>query len=1009
MNGTQLSRLKVGAAPLVMGVALFSTAAWAQGSADAGTEGSDANAIVVTGSRIARPEVEGAAPLIATVGADELARRATTNVAEMLEQIPGFGIPVNGAGDQSEFTLGQNFANLFGIGSQRTLTLVNGRRFISSNTASNFGGAEAGLQVDLNVIPVSLIDRVDVLAVKGATTYGSDAIAGTVNLILKDNFEGVEATAMYGISGRGDLANVSGSLTVGSNFAEDRGNFAINLEYNKSDGIMANSRDRVRQGLFFGAPIAASNFNEILFENRRIAPITAGGAPTRGARGLSGVPSVGGFLNADGDVVRFDRNGNLVSFDLGSDVDDLVDTVGGDGFNLNDVSQILSDTERFTTFAVGHYDLNDRVTLFVEANYAHVKARELANQPVYNSALFSEKSIGLGMLVSNPFLSNQARDIILRPENMGSGGPNFDTDGDGVADDTRFFLQRAHTDILNTNPARSEMDLFRAVSGLRGDFDVGERTFNWNVSYAWGRSKSSSYQASLVHQNFLNAVDVVADPITGDPVCRITVDPNSSLDVTGTGSINPAGSCVPLNLFGEGAPDKRAIDYVTAMTVAESANTQTILNANIGGDLFNLGANPVAFNIGYERRTEKQSFTPDGFLQLGLGRSVPITPVTGRFRTSEFFGEILVPIIQPSDNSFIHLAELDASVRYIDNSRSGSNTVWSVGGRIAPVAGLTVRGSYTRSVRQPSVTELFLPEVSVFSFADDPCDERLIASGTNPTSRAANCAAEGIPANFRSTIVSASQKIRSSGNMNLNGEKSKSWTAGFVFEPTFAPRLVLTADWVDIKISDAIIDASLDDIMTSCYDSDDYPNVENCSRFTRSPASAADPFQIVDALTSYLNAAEFRFAGLQASLRYSVNVGPGTFGFLGRYFYMDKYERVLNNVVDTFDGEIGYSKHEALATVTYDVKGTGIAFTGRFMSGAKYNNEAAPNAQSISRVDDFYEFDLGLSQEVNDSFTIRATVMNLFDVKPPFPLANSITYNSALLGRRFRIGASMKF
>lgn len=1007
MNGTYLSKLKIGAAPVVLGIALISTPAWAQSGGSMTTDADDASTIVVTGSRIARPEVEGAAPLIATVGSEELKRRAVVNVADMLEQIPGFGIPVNGAGDQSEFTLGQNFANLFGIGSQRTLTLVNGRRFISSNTASNFGGAEAGLQVDLNVIPVSLIDRVDVLAVKGATTYGSDAIAGTVNLILKDNFEGVEATASYGLSGRGDLANVSGSLTLGSNFSEDRGNFAINLEYNKSDGIMANSRDRVRQGLFFDSrrSAAASPFRQVLYQGRRIAAITAGGAPTFESEGIGGVPRFGGFTNADGDVVRFDRSGNLVAFDLGSATGGVVNAEGGDGFNLNDVSQILSDTERFTTFALGHYDVNDRVTLFVEANYAHVKARELANQPVYNSALFSEKSVGLGMLVSNPFLNNQARDIILRPENLGADGPNFDTDGDGVNDDTRFYLQRAHTDLLGTNPARSEMDLFRAVTGLRGDFDVGDRAFNWNVSYAWGRSKSTSYQTSLVHQNFLNAVDVVADPVSGDPVCRITVDPASSLNVTGTGSINPAGSCVPLNLFGQGAPDQRAIDYVTAMTVAESANTQTVLNANVGGELFNLGTNPVAFNIGYERRTEKQSFTPDGFLQLGLGRSVAITPVTGRFRTSEFFGEIFVPIIQPSDNGFIHLAEVDGSVRYIDNSRSGSNTIWSVGGRVAPIAGLTVRGSYTQSVRQPSVTELFLPEVSVFSFADDPCDADFIADGTNPAARAANCAAEGIPVGFESTIADASQMIRSSGNMNLTGEKSKSWTAGFVLEPTFAPRLVLTADWVNIKISDAIIDASLDDIMASCYDSSDYPNTENCSRFERDPVT----FQIVDALTSYLNAAEFRFAGLQASLRYSMNVGSGTLGFLGRYFYMDKYERVLNNVVDTFDGEIGYSKHEALATLTYDVNGTGIAFTGRFMSGAKYNNEAAPDAQSISKVDDFYEFDLGLSQEVNDRFTIRATVMNLFDVKPPYPLANSITYNSALLGRRFRIGASVKF
>lgn len=1008
MKKLPLSMLKLGVAPVVVGIALASAPAVAQDVAS-DTGYNDEATIIVTGSRIARPEVEGAAPLISTIGADELKRRAVTNVADLLDQMPGFGVPVNAVGDQSEFSVGQNFVNLFGIGSQRTLTLVNGRRFVSSNTASNFGGANAGLQVDLNVIPVSLIDRIDVLAVKGATTYGSDAIAGTVNLILKEDFEGIEASGSYGIAGRGDLGNVYGSLTLGSNFAEDRGNFAINFEYNKQNGLMANDRERTRRGLYFDG----SSPRE-LYDNRRIGAITAGGAPTRfgelydadGNLQISALPAFSGILDASGNNVRFDRNGNLVAFDIG-DMTGAVNSSGGDGFNLNDVSQILSDIERFTTFATAHYDITDRVTAFVETNYAHVKAVELANQPIYNSALFGDTSIGLGMLLSNPLLTDQARQTLLLPGNYSDAAGNqifnFDTDGDGVNDDTRFFLQRGHTDIVSTSPARSQMDLFRVLGGLRGDFDVGDRAFNWNVSYAWGRSKSTSYQTSLVQQNFLNAIDVVADG-NGNPVCRITVDPSSTLNMSGTGSITPVGTCVPIDLFGEGRPSQKAIDYVTAMTIAESVNTQSIINANVGGELFEIAGNPVAFNIGYERRTEKQSFTPDGFMQLGLGRSVPISPVTGGFRTNEFFGEVLVPLIQPSNDSFIHLLELDGSVRYIDNSRAGSNTIWSVGGRLAPIPGLTVRGSYTRSVRQPSVTELFLPEVSIFSFADDPCDPEFIDSGTAPATRAANCAAAGVPENFEAKIKEASQQIRQSGNMELTAEKSKSWTAGVVFEPSFLPRLTLTADWVDIRISDAIIDASLDDILSSCYDSPDYPNLENCSRFTR----GAD-FQINDALTSYLNAASFRFSGLQASLRYSADIGPGRLGVMARYFYLNKLEQVLNNVRDTIDGEIGASKHEALVTLTYDAGGTGVGVTGRYMSGANYNNEAAPNAQTISRVGDYFETDLTLSQEIADRFTIRATVMNLFDVKPPYPQANSVTYNSGLLGRRFRVGASVKF
>lgn len=1007
-------KLRLSAGSMAVGVALASAPAFAQeedGDVNAQAQ-EEAQTIVVTGSRIQRPEVEGAAPLIAAVGEDEIERRGFTNVAEALNEVPGFGVPVNGVGDQASFTVGQNFVNLFGIGSQRTLTLVNGRRFVSSNTASNFGGANPGLQVDLNVIPVSLIDRIDVLAVKGATTYGSDAIAGTVNLILKDDFEGVEVSGQYGISDRGDLANVFGSATLGGSFADGRGNLAVNFEYDDQEGLLLNERERTRRGLFFGTSRTEDNaFSQTLYENRRIAAVEENGSPTRAASGGGALPRFGGFTDAAGNILRFDPSGNLVPFDLGNPDGFIVNAEGGDGFNLNDVGQILSDLKRFSTFVIGHYDLTDNIRVFVEANYARNEAVELANQPVYQSALFGSPSNGVGMLLSNPFLNDQARALLLRPGNLADSSGvqtlNFDTDGDGVNDDTRFFLQRAGTDIVGKNPNRSDLDLFRVVSGLDGNLELGDRTWNWNVSYSWGRSESSATSTQLVQQNFLNAIDAV-ETETGEIVCRVTVDPTTTLNVTGHGRAggSSASRCVPINLFGKGAPSAEAVDYVTAETIASSENEQHIFNANIGGELFDIFDNPVSINVGFERRSERQSFLPDGFLQEGLGRSVAISPVTGRFNTKEFFGEVFVPVIQPYNDSFINLLELDASIRFIDNSQTGSDTVWSVGGRIGPIPGLVFRGSYTESVRAPAITELFLPEVSVFSFADDPCDQDFINSGQAPATRRANCIADGItdPDNFSSVIDDASQRIRSAGNADLASEKSQSWTVGAIFEPDFIPRLTLTADWVDIKLDDAILSATLTDIMEACYDSTNFPNEQACGFFTRDANG-----QITDAVTTFLNAATFEFAGLQASARYLVDVGPGTLSLLGRYFYLDKSQRVLNGVLNTFDGEIGDSKHEGQATIGYDVGGTSVAITGRYLSSAVYDNEFAEDQRNISGVGDHFEMDLSLAQEINDKFTVRAIVNNVLDTKPPFPSANTATYNSALLGRRYRIGVSMRF
>ncbi len=969
--------------------------------------------IVVTGSRIARPEIEGSAPLVASISERDLARRSFTNVADALNEVPGFGVPVSSAGGQSQFSVGQNFVNLFGLGTQRTLALVNGRRFVSSNTASNFGGADPGLQVDLNVIPVSLIGRIDVLTVKGATTYGADAIAGTVNLILREDFDGLEVTGQYGVSGRGDMGNYFGSVTYGSNFADDRGNFAINVEYERQNSLLPEQRQRTRDAFFLtssrepGSPYLVG-----LYDNYRVAAFTNGGVPGR-VDFFAGPPTplYNGFRDAAGNIVRFGTSGDLVPYDLG-----IVDGVGitasgGDGYNSRRFPQILSDLRRFTTFVTSHYNIASNVTAFVEANYASIEATDVVPLGIFQTDLNGGKDAAIGALLSNPFLTAQARQTLLLPENLADAGGNqilnFDTDGDGVNDDTRFVLQRSSIDLTGDSPTQSSMDLFRIVGGLRGDFELGDRPFNWNLSYSWGRSRATSYNTQIIQQNFINALDVVLDG-NGNPACRITVDPTSTLNVTRLGAAVPGGNCVPLNLFGEGQPSQAAIDYVTARVVAESENTQGIINANVGGELFSLSGNPVAFNVGFERRTEEQNFTPDGFLAQGLGRAIPYPPITGRYRTNELFGEVLVPIVQPANSSFIHLFELDGSIRYIDNSLAGSATVWSVGGRLAPIAGLLFRGSYTSSVRSPAVTELFLPPSRAFVRANDPCDAAFITSGTAPNIRAANCAAEGIPAGFNSFLDEAGLFINDSGNPNLRNERSRSWTAGIIVEPRLAPRLVLTADWVNIRISNAIIRASLDDVLSACYDTTDYPSAPACGQFSRDGSG-----QITSATAGYVNAASFRFAGLQASLRYAMDVGPGRADVQLRYFYIDRFERDLNGLIDTFDGEVGASKHELLATMGYELGRTGAALTGRFISGANLDNEAAPNLFQFPRVGSYFETSLSIWHGLTDRVQVRATVDNLFDADIPFPDfysgAASNTYISGLLGRRFKIGATFRF
>ena len=283
--------------------------------------------IIVTGSRIPRPSVDNAQPT-ATVDAATLTNRAYPDIARALSEMPGFGIPDGSAvgGQGSGFGVGQAFVNLYNLGSQRTLTLVNGRRFVGANPATIFSQAGAGTQVDLNTIPTKLIQRIETVSIGGAPVYGSDAIAGTVNIILKQDYSGFDVDGQAGISQRGDLGNQRVRALIGHNFGDGRGNITVNAEYNHDDGLLGNRRSIVAQQLGFIAPLTSSNFDQVLIQNQRTYLGTSGGvAFIRDAARLTGASAI---RNSAGQVVAFDRSGNLSPFNVGTPTTDPTTFLG---------------------------------------------------------------------------------------------------------------------------------------------------------------------------------------------------------------------------------------------------------------------------------------------------------------------------------------------------------------------------------------------------------------------------------------------------------------------------------------------------------------------------------------------------------------------------------------------------------------------------------------------------------------------------------------------------------
>lgn len=991
----------------------------------------ESDAIIVTGSRIARPNFDTIEPAV-VINSEQIEARGFETLGQALNELPAFGVPGSSpvGGQAGGFGSGQSFVNFLGLGSERTLTLVNGRRFVGSNTASIFGPTgQGGNQVDLNVINTKLVDRVETIVIGGAPIYGSDAIAGTVNVILKRNFEGVALDGQYGISERGDAANYRVRGIAGMNFADDRGNVVVSGEYNRGEGFLATDRAELYRNFFRTANDPDSPFSQVLFQDRTIPILSEFGVPTlidfivvspeQQEQFLGGFQP--GFVDAQGRVLSFDQNGNLIPIDFGSPTGPIgpdglpqtfeIDFAGGNGFSLVPLTNLLTNTERYNANLIANYQVTENIRVFGEGWYSRSKGTNLRDQPEYNTYLFGYAGDPAGSIplsVDNPFLTDQARDIIQ----------------DQAFGDT-FFLARANTDIV-TGRQTGTVELYRFVLGMDGTFNgMAGREWNWEIVGNYGRSETNGATPTIVTQNFRNAINAVRDS-SGNIVCAPGFE-NAAIETI-------SSTCAPLNLFGQQA-SKAARDYVTAIARPVSVNKQKVGTASVSGPLFALPGGDLSFAIGYEHREESQDFDPGEFFlggadpdptddsdgngnptddRVAFGQSVVIKPVFGKFNTDEVFGELNAALISAENNiPFIYSLELKGAARYVDHSIAGGDLTWTVGASYQPIRDITLRGNFTRAIRSPFVTEAFNPESSFFGFATDPCDSTQLGNGPDPATRQANCAAAGIPTNFSSQSDNASFLQSVAGNPNLNNEKSDAFTVGTIIRPRFLPGFTASADYVDIKVKEVITQFSPEQVLNACFDSPSFPNNDFCDLISRGNDNQLNFIE-----TGYFNAAELRYKGVLASVDYRSRTPflgvNSTVGLNVSYQYLDTLTSRADeeSAPTTTDGSIGYSRHQAAVSVSYNNEGFGAFTQVNYFGKAQFDPDAAEDFQNPSGVEDIAFVNMGLSYEINDRFGVRFVVDNVFDTKPPFPSpagGGTITYFPGVLGRYFRFGASVGF
>jgi outer membrane receptor protein involved in Fe transport len=984
----------------------------------------DAEQIIVTGSRIRRPNLESAVP-ITSVSGTEFFETGQISIGDVLNELPQLRSTFSQQ-NSTRFlgTRGLNLLDLRGLGTQRTLVLVNGRRHVAGDVLNN------AVSPDTNTFPTDLIERIDIVTGGNSSIYGSDAVAGVVNFILKDNFEGVQVRGQSGISKYGDAANQYVSLLAGTNFSEDRGNIAINLEYAHSDRYFGSRRPNLRQNNGFvtvdsdpaGSPNGSDGIpDRTFFRDIRSATLSIGGQTVifPGATGTTGgIDGVGGrFTNA----FVFQRDGSLIP-QTGTRVGLAPNGnfIGGNG-SSNREGQLLTLTpslDRYSANIIGHFEVSPAFEPFFEAKYVRTEAFGSVSGPLFSqgTTLGDPASPNRERVrLDNPFLSASARATLVPLLLATNVNANTGTALSATAlaaqrtainnGSFRFGVRRNYVD-LGIRDEKIVRETYRFVGGVKGEFN-DDWNYEFSLNYGEHRERND-IKGNINVQRFLLAIDSTRDT-AGNIVCRSQIDPAAAVPLVAGAAILAAdvAACVPLNPFGEGSVSQAARNYLTAQSVATGKLTQFVASGFVSGDfsnLFELPGGPISFSVGGEYRRETNAYDLDDLTQAGYNFYNSIPSFTApAFEVKELFGEVSVPLLK--DVPGFKDLTLTASGRVADYKGS-TGTVYAYSGGVdwQPIQDLRLRGSYSRSVRAPNLNELFSAQGQNFAPApNDPCSARNLATGS--ATRVANCNAAGRPANF-DFVYTSSLEIISGGNPNLTEEESTSYTIGGIITPSLIPGLSISADYFDITVDNVITSVTAQNILNLCYDAADLNNVF-CGQFQRAGASGGPrgeiPFQILEAslLQSTLNFAKFKTRGIDAEIAYRRKFSFGDLNLKAIYTRTLQRDQFTNPAepgrADRFLDELGDPRNQVNFNADLKVKDVTFGYQLRWIDSQLIGTFEDVNSlqgrppQNFDFADrflypDVFYHDIRLDVQATEKFNFYIGVDNATNRLPPLGL-----------------------
>jgi outer membrane receptor protein involved in Fe transport len=1018
----QLLRSTLLAALAVPGMAIPAFAQETTGPAAQPTEAEERDVVVVTGSRIARQDFVANSPIV-TMDVEDIQATGVSTLDTLLNTMPQF-VPGINMTSNNPSNGGQSNLQLRGLGSNRTLVLMNGRRVVPSTS----GGS-----VDVNVLPSQLVSNIETITGGASATYGSDAMAGVINFILRDNFEGFEVSGTIGETDRGDGRNETISMATGGAFADGNGNAMLMVSYNRRDDIYNGTREFSS----ISGPSGASPLGNTVFDSTNL--------PT----------NIGTFVPgaAASDTFGFNNDGTLYGYVLRRDFQ----SPGGidyDGFaqpgpffnanfayNTGALNLLTLPQTRYNAFATVDYTINENFEVYTDFLFTQYESyQELAASP-------AAATTGWRVPVSNPFITPELAAVLAsRPTPLAS-----------------FRLDKRFS-ALGPRRGAEQYDVYQITSGVRGEMGFGDWTYDLYGSY--GRVDRVTTQTGNVSrsavQQLLNAAD------GGNALC--------------------AGG---FDWFGETTLSNACKAFVGRTAKNLGINEQRNVEFSMQGGLFTLPAGEIRTAVGVSYREDTFNFIPDGSLTGPIttqpciataaypgtgpnlvgacaGSASAATSATGNppiggndiagFNPSgalagatdviEGFAEVLIPIVK--DVPFIDELNLTLAGRTSDYSTVGSLQTYKADIDWTVVEGVRVRGGVQQATRAPSIGELFAPVLLGFpnigtpqttagvpQKSGDPCDIRSgyrstagsnLAAPTNAQVRAL-CIAQGVNAAVIDTYTFTNQQIPgfSGGNATLSEETANSYSVGVVWQPSFEQpwlaNLSASVDYYSIELEDAIGTVDANTMIQQCYNANGTsnptydPNNFFCQLFNRDPLAGS----MQNAISTNQNLATAKTSGVDVQVDWAMDIGPGTLDVSWVGAWLEKFDQqnLPGGAFISLAGTIGNTGPLGQSVAATMPEWKWMLSTnyrmGPYRIGARWQHidEMVNRNASTDSIPAIGYFDLLGAWDITDNLTLRANINNVLDEQPPTyspsVQANTDPSTYDVLGRRYSIGFTARF